>query len=107
MSLPLEIASSIRRTELSRATASGMNEFGNRTVSRSGRIGSSSGSAIGRSPVENSSRSRVSSRSLIAEYLHEPARPVFGPLGRQQDIRDGGRGWFVNAPATLRFGVGG
>ena len=43
ISLPLAIASSISRTELSRATASGMNEFGNRTVSRSGRIGSSDG----------------------------------------------------------------
>ena len=43
ISLPLAIASSIRRTELSRATASGMNEFGNSTVSRSGRIGSSAG----------------------------------------------------------------
>ena len=52
ISLPPEIASSIRRTELSRATASGMNEFGNSTVSRSGRIGSSSGTASGRSPVD-------------------------------------------------------
>src|SRR5205085_1244686 len=48
MSLPLVMASSIRRTELSRATASGMNEFGKRTVSRSGRIGSSDGMLSGR-----------------------------------------------------------
>ena len=52
MSLPPAIASSIRRTELSRATASGMNEFGNSTVSRSGRTGSSAGTVSGRSPAE-------------------------------------------------------
>ena len=40
---PAVTASSIRRTELSRATASGMNEFGNSTVSRSGSTGSSAG----------------------------------------------------------------
>ena len=42
------MASSIRRTEVSRATASGMNEFGNSTVSRSGRTGSSAGIDGGR-----------------------------------------------------------
>jgi hypothetical protein len=61
ISLPLAIASSIRRTELSRATASGMNEFGNSTVSRSGRIGSSDGIDNGRSPIETSSGLRLSS----------------------------------------------
>ena len=61
ISLPFAIASSIRRTELSRATASGMNEFGNRTVSRSGRIGSSDGMLSGRSPMETSSLLRFSS----------------------------------------------
>ena len=37
------LASSTRRTDASRATASGMNELGNRTVSRSGSTGSSAG----------------------------------------------------------------
>ena len=55
ISLPFAIASSMSRTELSRATASGMNEFGKRTVSRSGRIGSSDGMTCGRSPIEMSS----------------------------------------------------
>jgi len=61
MSLPFAIASSIKRTELSRATASGMNEFGKRTVSRRGRIGSSDGMWSGRSPIETSSVLRFSS----------------------------------------------
>src|SRR5689334_16029990 len=60
ISLPFAIASSMRRTELSRATASGMNEFGKRTVSRSGRIGSSDGIESGRSPIEMSSALRFS-----------------------------------------------
>ena len=60
ISLPLAIASSMSRTELSRATASGMNEFGKRTVSRSGRIGSSAGMTGGRSPLETSSGLRFS-----------------------------------------------
>src|SRR5436190_12142366 len=55
MSLPFAIASSMSRTELSRATASGMKEFGKSTVSRSGRIGSSDGIASGRSPLVRSS----------------------------------------------------
>src|SRR5204863_2324413 len=58
------MASSIRRTDVSLATASGMNELGKRTVSRRGRIGSSSGRLSGRS-VESSSTSRGSSRSLM------------------------------------------
>src|SRR5688572_8724057 len=40
-----EIALSIRATELSRATASGMNELGNSTVSRNGNTGISAGTA--------------------------------------------------------------
>src|SRR5688500_20279884 len=48
------MASSIRRTELSRATANGMNEFGKSTVSRSGSTGSSDGIARGRSPARSS-----------------------------------------------------
>ena len=67
MSLPFAIASSIRRTELSRATASGMNEFGKRTVSRNGRIGSSGGIESGRSAFDRSSDLRVSSSSLIGD----------------------------------------
>ena len=46
ISLPPAIASSMSCTELSRATASGMNECGYSTVSRSGRMGSSSGSVM-------------------------------------------------------------
>ena len=65
------IASSISRTELSRATASGMNEFGKRTVSRSGRIGSSDGIESGRSPIETSSALRVRISSLMATLLSE------------------------------------
>ncbi len=60
INLPFAMASSIRRTELSRATASGMNELGKRTVSRSGRIGSSDGIDSGRSPFEGSSAWRFS-----------------------------------------------
>ncbi len=44
ITFPAAIASSIRRTELSRATASGMNEFGKSTVSLSGSTGNSDGS---------------------------------------------------------------
>ena len=51
----------IRRTELALATASGMNEFGKSTVSRSGRIRSSDGIVGGRSPIETSSDGRFSS----------------------------------------------
>ena len=40
---PAVTASSMRRTELSRATASGMKAWGNSTVSRSGRMASSPG----------------------------------------------------------------
>ncbi len=61
MTLLFAIASSMRRTELSRATASGMKEFGNNTVSRRGRTGSSGGIASGRSPAETSSSVGVSS----------------------------------------------
>src|SRR6187455_168953 len=50
------MASSIRRTELSRATASGMNELGNRTVSRSGRIGTSPGTVNDRSAAPDWTR---------------------------------------------------
>ena len=55
MSFPAPIASSIRRTELSRATASGMKELGNSTVSRSGRTGSSGGTtrAFSTSPTSS------------------------------------------------------
>jgi hypothetical protein len=48
-SLPPAIASSMSLTELSRATASGMNELGNNTVSRSGRTGTSVGTTYERS----------------------------------------------------------
>jgi hypothetical protein len=41
--------------------ASGKNEFGKRTVSRSGRIGSSDGMVSGRSPIETSSAGGFSS----------------------------------------------
>src|SRR5215510_46678 len=53
ISLPPAIASSMSCTELSRATASGMNECGYSTVSRSGRMGSSSGSVTGTSGLED------------------------------------------------------
>src|SRR5580704_13986272 len=66
MSLPFAMASSIRRTELSRATARGMKEFGKRTVSRSGKIGSSDGIEGGRWPFERSSGLRLSVGSLMA-----------------------------------------
>ena len=70
ISLPAPIASSIRRTELSRATASGMKEFGNSTVSRSGRTGSSGGIEIARSSLpEVSSNVGASGSSLIADTL--------------------------------------
>src|SRR5688572_5836507 len=83
MSLAPDIASSMRRTEASRATASGMNEFGKRTVSRSGRIGNSLGTASGRSVVT----SRSSRSSLIAEargYHNKKAQlPEHWELGRR------------------------
>ena len=69
ISFPPPIASSIRRTEVSRATASGMNEFGKRTVSRSGRTGSSGGMESARSPSEDSSNVGASGSSLIARRL--------------------------------------
>src|SRR5215471_9245264 len=78
MSLPFAIASSMRRTELSRATASGMNEFGKRTVSRSGRIGSSDGIESGRSPIESSSGLRFS-RSVICSYQGAPVGEIEAP----------------------------
>ena len=66
--LPL-IASSMRRTELSRATASGRNELGNNTVSRSGRIGSSLGIATGcsadASPMSRRSSSRLMTPPVV------------------------------------------
>src|SRR5438105_12327518 len=74
ISLPFAIASSMRRTELSRATASGMNEFGKRTVSRSGRIGSSGGIDKGRSLVDASSDGRFSVLSLMAHSLYGLSR---------------------------------
>ena len=56
---PAVTASSMSRTELSRATASGMKEFGNSTVSRSGSTGSSAGMwndwSAGGSPASNRS----------------------------------------------------
>ena len=54
---PAVVASSIRRTEASRATASGMKELGNSTVSRSGSTGSSGGIDSGRSPAASRSSS--------------------------------------------------
>ena len=57
------MASSISWTELSRATARGMKEFGKRTVSRRGNTGSSGGTDTGPGPPEPSSSS--SSSSLI------------------------------------------
>ncbi len=68
INFPLAIDSSMRRTELSRATASGMNELGKRTVSRNGRTGSSGGTTSGRSPLGASSGLTFSvwSRSLMA-----------------------------------------
>ncbi len=55
ITLPADMASSISFTELSRATASGMNEFGNSTVSRSGRIARTSGISTEGSGGEKSS----------------------------------------------------
>src|SRR5258706_1032224 len=74
ISFPLAIASSISRTELSRATASGMNELGNSTVSRSGRIGNSAGMASGRSPVRLSSIFGSTLCSVIGDLLSRDRR---------------------------------
>ena len=62
ISLPEALASSTRRTEASRATASGMNELGNRTVSRSGSTGSSGGIWNDRSASDVTS---LDGRSLV------------------------------------------
>ena len=67
---PADTASSIRRTELSRATASGMNELGKRTVSRSGNTGSSAGTWNGCS-ADGSSAPNGLSRSLIGDLRVE------------------------------------
>ena len=56
ITLPPAIASSISLTELSRATASGMNELGNSTVSRSGSTGTSVGTVNERSPAPDWTR---------------------------------------------------
>src|SRR6185436_3972581 len=71
---PIDVASSIRRTDASRATASGMNELGKSTVSRSGSTGNESG-MNGRSVLETSSASRRSDSALIETLLSggEPA----------------------------------
>src|SRR4029079_11829450 len=93
ISFPLAIASSIRRTELSRATASGMKELGNRTVSRNGSTGSSAGIDIGRSPSEISSAlvSSDCSWSLMVS-------PEVGRLYLKGETA-GGREWGSATPA--------
>ena len=53
MSLSPAMASSMSLIELSRATASGMNECGKRTVSRNGRSGTSAGTVYVRSPLDD------------------------------------------------------
>src|SRR5687768_8680061 len=90
ITFPVEIASSIRRTELSRATASGMNEFGNSTVSLSGRIGSSSGIVSTRLAPGSSCKSGVSSCSFIHRPETERAacRAALGlPSSRNGSVR--------------------
>ena len=54
---------------------SGMKEWGNSTVSRRGRIGSSDGIDSGRSPIEMSSDLRFSSSSLIATLRFSSVSP--------------------------------
>ena len=87
---PDEVASSIRRTDASRATASGMNEFGNSTVSRSGNTGSSGGMTSGASVLSSFSTRSGSFGSLIAAIVAlagdkdkgevaSPLRPVQSP----------------------------
>ena len=71
ISLPPDRASSIRRTELSRATASGMNECGKRTVSRKGRIGSSGGKDRTASPPATSSNGDLSGMSLTCNPFRQ------------------------------------
>src|SRR6187431_186135 len=89
MSLAPDIASSMRRTDASRATASGMNEFGKRTVSRSGRIGNSLGTASGRSVVTSrSSRSSLIEHREARGYHKKKAQPPeHWELGRRASGR--------------------
>src|SRR5262245_608841 len=86
MILPPPIASSISRTELSRATASGMKELGNNTVSRSGRIGSSGGIDNGRSAAATSSAGRFSSWSLIVNLAMQNADPQSAFRNPKSDV---------------------
>src|SRR5687767_13377988 len=83
MSLAPDIASSISRTEASRATANGMNELGNRTVSRSGRIGNSPG-------IERAGRSLGASRSSRSSLIGGRS-PSFGQSVHSYDAPEGGR----------------
>ena len=81
MTLLALIDSSMSRTELSRATASGMNELGNSTVSRSGSSGSSGGMAGGPSPAETSSRIRgIVLVAHGATFLADRSRPGKWPV---------------------------
>src|SRR5262245_21643353 len=72
---PAALASSTRRTEASRATASGMKELGKRTVSRSGRTGSSGGIWSGRS---GSSVDAPAGRSSPVSLIRSAAYPIPG-----------------------------
>src|SRR5262245_50694598 len=85
------------RTDASRATASGMNELGKSTVSRSGSTGRVSG-IDGRSVLETSSASRRSDSALIDWLLSaggpeaSGASPAHHMRTRSsQDAKDTGR----------------
>ena len=67
------MASSISRTELSRATARGMKEFGNRTVSRRGSTGNSGGIDTGPPSEPPASRSSGSSLIVFSRFGRAPA----------------------------------
>ena len=74
------IASSISLTDDSRATASGMNEFGNSTVSRSGSTGTSPGTVYERSPAPG----WTTRGGLVAHDLSFPTAHVGAGGGRRR-----------------------
>src|SRR5260221_8745270 len=80
-SLPPAMASSMSLMEVSRATASGMKEFGNSTVSRNGRTGTSAGTTYDRSAP---CWTRVASSLMCDSFLPSldagwPVRDRAGP----------------------------
>src|SRR5688572_17224394 len=89
MRLPLDTASSISRTELSRATASGMNEFGNSTVSRSGSTGNSLGRRNAGWSLDEASgtSSEAESSTLSFSLLIVPRAGPRGPDGQALEKR--------------------